>query len=63
MPTDLVKHVYTVEIIVPAVSGDGWSKYPDYSAEETARAIRRALQHAVEGALVTAVTFTQTDKV
>ncbi len=60
---DLVKHIYTLEVIVPAVSGDGWSKYPDYSAEEIGCATRRALHNAIEGALVTAVTFAQTEKV
>ena len=60
---DLVKHIYLLEIIVPAVSGDGWSKYPDYSAEEIGRATRRALHNSIEGAIVTAVTFTSTEKV
>ncbi len=39
----MVRHRFTVWIDVPAVSGDGWSQYPDYSAEETGRRLRRAL--------------------
>jgi hypothetical protein len=39
----MVRHRFNVWIDVPAVSGDGWNKYPDYSAEEIGRAIRRAL--------------------
>ena len=40
-PVAMVRHRFTVWIDVPAVSGDGWSKYPDYSAAEVARQIRR----------------------
>ena len=48
-PTDaLVRHRFQVWIDVPAVSGDGWSKYPDYSAAELGRAIRRALHAGLE---------------
>ncbi len=42
-PIAMVRHRFTVWIDVPAVSGDGWSQYPDYSAEETGRRLRRAL--------------------
>ncbi len=42
----MVRQRFTVWVDLPAVSGDGWSKYPDYSAEETARVIRRALHDA-----------------
>ena len=38
-----VRHRFSVWVDVPAKSGDGWSKFPDYSAEEIGRAIRRAL--------------------
>jgi hypothetical protein len=44
----MVTHRFNVWIDVPAVSGDGWSKYPDYSGEEIARAIRRALHDGLE---------------
>lgn len=40
-PIAMVRHRFTVWIDVPAVSGDGWSQYPDYSAEEVARQMRR----------------------
>ncbi len=43
-----VRHRFTVLVEVPAVSGDGWSKYPDYSADEVGRAIRRALHYSCE---------------
>lgn len=49
----MVTHHYAVSVLVPAVSGDGWNRYPDYSADETARALRRATQYAVENGLVT----------
>jgi hypothetical protein len=38
-----VTHRYTVWLDVPAVSGDGWSRYPDYSADEIGRLLRRAI--------------------
>ena len=44
----MVTHRYTVWVDVPAVSGDGWSKYPDYSAEEIARLLRRAIHANTE---------------
>ena len=40
----MVRHRYTVDVLVPAVSGDGWSKYPDYSADEVGRLLRRMLE-------------------
>lgn len=39
----MVRHTYTVTLDVPARSGDGWSKYPDHSADEYGRMLRRAL--------------------
>ncbi len=45
-PSAMVRHRFNVWIDVPAVSGDGWSKYPDYSAKETGRRLRRALHAA-----------------
>ena len=39
----MVRHRFNVWVDLPAISGDGWNRYPDYSAEETGRAIRRAL--------------------
>jgi hypothetical protein len=44
----LTRHRYNVWIDVPTKSGDGWNKYPDYSAEEIGRALRRALHAALE---------------
>jgi len=38
---DKVRHTYTVTVDVPARSGDGWHKYPDYSADEIGRLMRR----------------------
>jgi len=43
----MVKQHFNVTVSVPAVSGDGWSKYPDYSLEETARVLRRALHDSL----------------
>jgi len=43
-----VRHRYSVWIDVPAVSGDGWNRYPDYSQEEVGRALRRALHDRLE---------------
>lgn len=43
-----VIHRYNVWVTVPAKSGDGWSKYPDFSQEEIGRAIRRALHAGLE---------------
>lgn len=40
--TVTVRHRFSVWIDVPAASGDGWNRYPDYSAEEVARASPRA---------------------
>ena len=51
MTTDTVRvarHRFMVEVTVPAKSGDGWSQYPDYSAEEIGRALRRALHDRLE---------------
>jgi len=45
-----VRHTYTVTVDVPAVSGDGWGKYPDYSAEEIGRLLRRAIHANTEHA-------------
>ena len=45
MSVKTVTHRFNVWITVPAVSGDGWSKYPDYSADEMGRMIRRAIYH------------------
>ena len=42
----MVRQRFTVWVDLPAVSGDGWSTYPDYSAEETARRLRRILHSA-----------------
>jgi hypothetical protein len=46
--SDTITHRYLVSVIVPAQSGDGWSKYPDYSAEEIGRALRRALHESFD---------------
>jgi hypothetical protein len=43
-----VSHRFSVWVEVPAQSGDGWSKYPDYSQEEIGRALRRALHDRLE---------------
>jgi hypothetical protein len=43
MSAKTVTHRFNVWITVPAVSGDGWGKYPDYSADELGRWIRRCL--------------------
>lgn len=52
MPTtpliQTVRHRFNVWVDVPAKSGDGWSKYPDYSAEEVGRMLRRALHDRLE---------------
>ena len=45
---NVVRHRFNVWIDVPEKSGDGWSRYPDYSAEEIGRALRRALHGALE---------------
>ena len=46
MSVKTVTHRFNVWITVPAVSGDGWSKYPDYSAAEIGRMLRRAVANA-----------------
>lgn len=43
-----VVHRFNVWVEVPAVSGDGWNKYPDYSAAEVGRLLRRALHDRLE---------------
>lgn len=43
-----VSHRFNVWVDVPAVSGDGWSPYPDYSSAEIGRALRRALHDRLE---------------
>jgi hypothetical protein len=43
-----VRHRYSVWIDVPAVSGDGWNRYPDYSQEEVGMMLRRALHDRLE---------------
>ena len=43
MSVKTVTHRFNVWITVPAVSGDGWSKYPDYSAAEMGRLLRRII--------------------
>jgi len=58
----MVKHVYRVSVEVPAVSGDGWNKYPDYSQEEIGRLIRRALFNYGPQLLAT-VDFEKTESV
>lgn len=40
-PVAMVRHRFNVWVDVPAVSGDGWAKYPDYSAEDIGRQMRR----------------------
>ena len=42
-PEPMIRHRYNVWVDVPAQSVDGWSKYPDYSADEIGRMVRRAL--------------------
>ncbi len=42
------RHLFHVWVDVPEKSGDGWNRYPDYSAEEMARAVRRALHDQLE---------------
>jgi hypothetical protein len=46
--SDIQRHRFHVWVDVPVKSGDGWSQYPDYSAEEIGRALRRALHHHLE---------------
>lgn len=46
----MVRHTYTVTIDVPARSGDGWNRYPDYSADEIGRLLRRAIHAHTEHA-------------
>jgi len=43
-----VRHHFTVTVTVPAKSGDGWSRFPDYSADEVGRMLRRALYDRLE---------------
>jgi hypothetical protein len=38
----MVRHRFNVWVDVPSKSGDGWSKYPDYSSDEVGRQIRRS---------------------
>jgi hypothetical protein len=45
---DMVRHRFNVWVEVPAKSGDGWNHYPDYSADEIGRALRRALHDRLE---------------
>lgn len=48
MTEPLVHHHYTITVDVPAKSGDGWSPYPDYSADNVGLIIRRALHQYME---------------
>ncbi len=48
MSAKTVTHRFNVWITAPAVSGDGWSQYPDYSAAETGRLLRRILDAAID---------------
>lgn len=58
-----VRHTYTVTLDVPARSGDGWSPYPDYSADEIGRALRRALRDVLGTIPRSAVTFVSTEDI
>jgi hypothetical protein len=44
----VIRHRFNIWVDVPAVYGDGWSKYPDYSAGEVGRMLRRALHDRFE---------------
>ncbi len=44
----MVRHRFNVWIDVPAESGDGWHKYPDYSAAEIGRELRGALRSSMQ---------------
>jgi hypothetical protein len=41
-----VTHLFNVWVTVPAVSGDGWSKYPEYDHQAVARSLRRVLHNS-----------------
>ena len=44
----VMRHRYSVWIDVSAESGDGWSRYPDYSQAEVTRMLCRALHKSLE---------------
>ncbi len=43
MSEPTTRHRFNVWVDVPAKSGDGWNQYPDYSAAEIGRMLRRSL--------------------
>mgnify|MGYP001611460082 CR=1 FL=1 len=43
-PIKMVRHRFTVWVDVPAISGDEWSQYPDYTAEEVGRRLRASVR-------------------
>jgi len=61
MQQKVVRHRFTVWVGAPATSGDGWSPYPDYSADDVTRMLRRVLFDRM--ALDTRVEYVSTEAV